>query len=363
MNNNIDNQIIKNMFTHYSGLMKDGTTDFGQDFMSKSIFNAVDTNRNGIISQDEIDIAKPNLESFIRKSIEQDDFYANLYFGDSYTKASKDITPQSDKTVSNQIVENNLKQAVDKIIEYAQNNPNDETIQKYATKLKELVASGNVKLVDIKDSAVAGRANKNDAGTDSILIDNHDSINNLNPDYLLQTLLHELRHTMETDKINSKAEELEAETTAREFAKKISGNTLFNTPIDDWIQMYNVYADASPGTCNIPENTGIAVWYKPEDVTMKDNILSIKSSPQEDLQGATIEDNVQFGDEKDENGKSYPISAKRIIKNSSGEIIQTIDYGEYDKKERKFNYQKVYFEQVKMKNNSIKSKIMNFGLG
>lgn len=70
MNNNIDNQIIKNMFTHYSGLMKDGTTDFGQDFMSKSIFNAVDTNRNGIISQDEIDVAKPNLESFIRKSIE-----------------------------------------------------------------------------------------------------------------------------------------------------------------------------------------------------------------------------------------------------------------------------------------------------
>ena len=35
--NNIDPQILANMKTHYSGLMKVGTTDFGGDLMSKAI--------------------------------------------------------------------------------------------------------------------------------------------------------------------------------------------------------------------------------------------------------------------------------------------------------------------------------------
>ena len=39
--NNIDKQILANMKTHYSGLMKVGATDFGGDFMSQIIFNMV----------------------------------------------------------------------------------------------------------------------------------------------------------------------------------------------------------------------------------------------------------------------------------------------------------------------------------
>ena len=360
-------QVISNMHTHYSGLMKEGTRDFGNDFVSKSIFNAVDTNHDGSLSQQEIDTAMPNLDSYIAKSIEKDDFYANLHFGKSYSESKAKTNPNSDKTVSEQIVENNLNEAVEKILSYAKAHPEDAVIQKYAQKLNEIVSAGKLILTDIEDSGVAGRANKDADGGDTVLIDNHDSMQNLTSEYLLRTLLHELRHTVETDNINSKAEEVETERTARELADKIGGKHRWGeVSLSEFEESYRIYAEASPGTYNIPENTGIAVWYKPKDVTMKDNKLVIKSDAQPDLKGAIIEDHVQFGEQKDENGNPFPISATRVIKDKDGKIISTIDYGKYDSKKRQFDYYKVHMEQIKLKNQlnpQAMKQTMGFGLG
>lgn len=362
---NIDKQIIANMKTHYSGLMKVGATDFGGDFMSKAIFDMVNTDKTNGLTQSEIDKATPNLDSFIEKSIEKDSFYAELHFGQSYTDAASKTDASSSKTVSEQIVENNLNQALEQIFAYAQQHPEDETIQKFANKLKELQANNKIILTNIEDTEIAGRAIKNDDGTDTILIDNRDNMKNLTPEYLLQTLLHEVRHTLETDDINSKAEEIEAEIVSRELADKISGKKRFENPISYFERGYTGYAEASPGTYNIPENTGIAVWYKPDEVTMDDqnNTLVIKSGAQDDLKGAVIEDHIQFGDKKDESGNPIPTSATRIIKDKDGNVIFTMDYGEYNTKKKSFDYHKIYMEQIKLKSKLNPDSFVSFGLG
>ena len=362
--NNIDPQIIANMKTHYAGLMKVGATDFGGDFMSKTIFNMINTDKTNALTQEEIDVAIQNFDTFLAKSIENDSFYAELHFGKSYTEAAEKTDRTSGKTVSEQIVENNLNEAVEMIFEYAQQHPEDAIVQKFAEKLKEIKSNGKLILTNIETGGVAGRAIKNEDGTDTILIDNRDSLNNLTPEYLLQTLLHELRHAMESDVINSKAEEVEAETISRELADKISGKVRFNEPISFFESNYNGYAEASPGTYNIPQNTGIAIWYKPDDIKMdKDNnTLIIKSGAQEDLNGAIIEDHVQFGDQKDENGNPIPVSAIRIIKDVNGEVIFSKDYGEYNLKKKSFDYHKMYMEQISLKQKINPQSFMGFGL-
>ncbi|MCR5265789.1 MAG: hypothetical protein K6E29_04255 [Cyanobacteria bacterium RUI128] len=363
--NNVDKQIIDNMRTHYSGLMKVGARDFGGDFMSKTIFDMVNTNKADGLTQEEIDAAMPNLDSFIAKSIEKDSFYAELHFGKSYTDAASKTDNTSDKTVSEQIIENNLNEAVEMIYTYAQQHPDDATIQKFASKLKEIKDNGKLILTNIEPAGVAGRAIKNEDGSDTLLIDNRDSMRNLTPEYLLQTLLHELRHTMETDDLNSKAEEVEAETISRELADKISGTKRYEEPLSYFEQSYNGYAEASPGTYNIPQNTGIAIWYKPEDVTMdeENNTLVIRSGAQPDLNDAVIEEHVQFGEQKDENGNPIPVSAQRVIKDKNRDVIFSMDYGEYDIRKKSFNYFKMHVEQIKLKEriNPTKS-FNNFGL-
>lgn len=380
--NNIDPQILANMKTHYSGLMKVGTTDFGGDLMSKAIFDMVNTDKSNGLTQAEIDAGMPNLDSYIKKSLEKDSFYAEIHFGKSYTEAAQKTNPASNKTVSEQIVENNLKTAINQILEYATKHPDDERIQKYANKLQELVDNNKIVLTDIRRQGVAGRAYPNLDECDEILIDNHDSINNLTPEYLLNTLLHELRHTLETDTLNSKAEEVATEREAREITKAIlddaSENTntskkldfirkkssalsnkfsavddlqetlmmqgqdrshfMFQQSLEEFEAAYSDMAEASPGTYNIPQNTGVKFWYKPEEVKMdkNNNTLVVKSGVQPDMKDIIIEDHVQFGTEKDEFGNAYPVSAKRIIKDKDGNILSEIDYGEYYKKSRSF---------------------------
>lgn len=348
-----DANVINNMIIHYSGLMKSETKSFGSDFMSKSIFKDIDLNKDGKLQQNEIDKAIPNLATYIEKVLKTDDFYGNIHFGEEYTQALTQTTEKSDKTRSQQIIENNLNKAVNMIMQYAASNPNDKTIQKYANKLSEIIENNNLKLTDIESEGIVGRANKKENGTDEILIDNNDNINNLSVNYLLQTLLHELRHTFETDNINSKAEEIEAEKTARELQEKISGQKIFNNSIESFAKCYSVYAEASPGTYSIPENTGIAVWYKPVDVTMtQNNKLIIKSDIQESMNNLLIEDHVQFGNQKDENGNPYPISAKCLLKDKDGNIVQEFDYGDYNINTRSFNdYHKVHLQQAKLKIN------------
>ena len=363
--NNIDKQILANMKTHYSGLMKVGTTDFGGDFMSKTIFDLVNTDKSNGLTQEEIDAAMPQLDSFIKKSIEKDSFYADMYFGETYTEAAAKTDKNSDKTISEQIIENNLKEATKMIFEYAKNHPEDTTIQGIAKKLKELTENGKIILTDIKGRGIAGQAKRDSNNTDIVLIENHDSAGNLNPDYLLQTLLHELRHTMENDDINSKAEEVEAETFSRVYAEMITERHQYYDSITRFEQSYGGYATASPGTYNIPKNTGIAVWYKPADVKMdeKNNNLVITSDAQADLNGATIEDHIQFGNKKDEHGNPIPTSAQRVIKDSDGKIIFTKDYGKYNVKKKAFNYFNMYAEQIKLKKQMNPEKFgTNFGL-
>lgn len=358
---NFNLNIVNNMLIHYSGLMKAGTKDFGGDFMSESIFRDIDTDYNGEISQSEIDTAKPKLAEYIKKVLQRDSFYAELHFDSEYTENLKSLDKSSEKTTSEQIVQKNLDKVVTMIYEYAENHPDDKVAQKYVQKLKEIISDGNLKLVDIDDKGIVGRANKKPDGKDEILIENHDSISNLSVDYLLKTLLHELRHTMETDKINSKAEELEAEETAKKLQKKISGKIIFNSNISNFTKGYVDYAEASPGTYNIPENTGIAVWYKPLEVLMgEDNILVIKSDIQEDFGNAYIEDHVQFGNKKDQNGNALPISAKCIIKDAQGNIMQEMDYGSYNEQTRCFDYHSVHFKQLKLKYSNKKQP--SFGL-
>ena len=378
----IDKQILANMKTHYSGLMKVGATDFGGDLMSKTIFDCVNTDKTNGLTQEEINAGMPNLDLYIKKSIENDSFYAEIYFGKSYTEAAQKTDPNSNKTVSEQIVENNLKTAINQIIEYATKHPEDERIQKYADKLLELIKDDKITLTDIVRPGVAGRACTNLDGSDEILIDNHDSLNNLTPEYLLNTLLHELRHTLEIDTLNSKAEEVATEKEAREITKAIlddisknsdtvktlefikkrrmalsnkfsavndleekliiqeqnRSNFMFQPSLEEFEEAYSDIAEASPGTYNIPQNTGIEFWYKPEDVQMDENNneLVVKSAVQPDMKDIIIEDHVQFGPEKDEFGNAYPVSAKRIIKDKDGNVLSEIDYGQYYKEYRRF---------------------------
>lgn len=264
-----------------------------------------------------------------------------------------------------EIVAKNLEQAITKILDYADKFPQDSIIQKYAQKLRELVANNNLILTDIPDEN--GRAIKNSDMSDTILIDNHDSFSNFNPDNVVNTLLHELRHTMETDNLNSKAEEVEAELSANELTAKITGTSPKEINIESWInEGYRLYPEASPGTYNIPQNTGFTVAYKPEEVVMdeKENKLLIKSAPQDNMDGAVIEDYVEFGDKKDENGNPFPVSAKRVIKDKSGQIISTFDYGEYDYVKREFtNRAEVHFKQKSLENKSKDNKFSKMGLG
>ena len=408
--NNIDPQILANMKTHYSGLMKVGTTDFGGDLMSKAIFDMVNTDKSNGLTQSEIDEGLPNLDSYIKKSIEKDSFYAEIHFGKSYTEAAQKTNPNSNKTVSEQIVENNLKTVINQIIEYATKHPEDERIQKYANKLQELVDNNKIVLTDIRRQGVAGRAYPNLDECDEILIDNHDSINNLTPEYLLQTLLHELRHTLETDTLNSKAEEVATEKEAREITKAIlediseNSNTtkkldfirkkstalsnkfsavddlqetlmtqgqdrshfMFQPSLEEFATAYSNIAEASPGTYNIPQNTGIEFWYKPEEVKMdENNKLVVKSAVLPDMKDIIIEDHVQFGTEKDEFGNAYPVSAKRVIKDKDGNILSEIDYGEYYKKFRSF-YSKAVQDATEKQFGKVRStqefKMPSFGL-
>ena len=233
--------------------------------------------------------------------------------------------------------------------------------------MRELVANNNLILTDIPDENVAGRAIKNSDMSDTILIDNHDSFSNFNPNNMVKTLLHELRHTMETDNLNSKAEEVEAELSANELTAKITGTSPKEINIEQWInEGYRLYPEASPGTYNIPQNTGFTVAYKPEEVIMNENEnkLLIKSAPQDNMDGAVIEDYVEFGDKKDENGNPFPVSAKRVIKDKSGQIISTLDYGEYDYTKREFtNRAEVHFKQKALENKSKDNKINKMGLG
>lgn len=350
---NLNSNIVNNMLIHYSALMKEGVKDFGGDYTSISIFHSVDTDGDGKLSKAEIEEAKKGLTDCIKKEVQKCNFYAEHFFSEEYTENLKHINKSSNKSASEQIVQNNLNKAIAMIFEYVKNNPDDLVVQKYANKLRELISDGRIKLVDISEQGVAGLAVKDKNGKDEILIENHDSVRHLSVNYLLQTLLHELRHSMETDYVNSKAEELEAEQASRELQKKISGKDIYNGNINNFLKGYDGYAEASPGTYQIPQNTGIAVWYKPLEVAMdENNKLVIKSDLQKEMGDVYIEDHVQFGDKKDVEGNPLPISAKCIIKDSDGNVVHEYDYGKYNEKLRRFNYIRVRLKQIALKHQS-----------
>lgn len=359
----VDAEVLANMKTHYSGLMKVGATNFGGSSISTSIFAQIDTDNNKELSQEEINSA--NLDEIIINTIKRNklqEYDAQEYFGESYTKSASQTDPNSSKTTTEQIIDNNIKQAITQILEYAEQHPENTRVQEYAKKLKEMLAQNSIIGTDVEHQDSVGQhlSASEDAPNGKILIDNRDQFNNFNPRNVLKTILHELGHAISGDDLDSVAEEVMVESIARELALEISGEEVFEYSMEYFASQYKGYPMASPGTHNIPKNAGIATQYVPQEVTMKDNVLTIRAETDE--KGNRVEDYITYGDRKDADGNPLPVSAKRVIVNQSGEIVFSADYGEYDSTKRAFkNAGLVKLKQMSFEGNTNKT-LMKLGL-
>lgn len=357
----VDPQVLANMKTHYSSIMTEGATNFGGNSISKSIFSKIDTDGNKELSLEEINSA--NLDEIILNTLENNMiamFDAQEYFGDSYTQSAAQTDPTSSKSITEQIIDNNIKEAALQILDYADKHPENTKIQVYVRKLEEMIMNDSLIGLDIEHENAAGQnlSASADIPYNAIIIDNRDQLHNLSTRNVLKTLLHELGHAISGDDLDSIAEEIMVETNAIELAKEISGKDAFEVSIEKWASQYKGYPIASPGTYNIPLNAGITTKYEPQEVSMEDNKLTIKSKPDEN--GNITEDHVVFGTQKDNDGNPIPVSAQRVIVNSSGETIFSVNYGEYDTIKKAFNDRGlVQLQQYKFEN---KTEPTRFGL-
>jgi hypothetical protein len=388
VNDNVEQQIIANMRTHFLPLLKDSVRTLGNSLAAKSVFSGFDTDKSGDLTQAEIDENLPNIDTILIQA-KKDDSEASDYFGEKYTQASKNVDKASNKTVSEQIFENNLKEVVAMIINYAKAHPDDEQVQIYAKKAEEMFASGNILLTDIEEKGAIGEhIIDKESGEQKILIDNFDNLKSLDKNYMLQVLLHELGHAMSGDSLDSKQEESDVERVSRELISKITGIEIFkseqkpitpedideallsrdnrlkrfsailqklDTPkqllyfenIDKFIEQYNSYPEVSPSH-GLPSNAGVALKYKPQEIREDNNMLIITSSPLADMKGIKIEERITFGDAVDSDGKKIPVSAKRVYIDGDGVEIASVDYGEYDPKNRAFDNKKLVISQLSL---------------
>ncbi len=91
-NNGINSQIFTSMQTHYSSLLKNGATSFGTDPMSTSIFNQIDRDKNGTLTQNEIDAAMPSMGEIIKDAAAgAKDFALKLFGGKSETNQATQV--------------------------------------------------------------------------------------------------------------------------------------------------------------------------------------------------------------------------------------------------------------------------------
>lgn len=359
----IDEQVLANMKTHYSSIMKAGALDFGGNSISMSIFSKIDTDGNNVLSESEV--ANANLDVVIKNTVEEYHFksYLNETFGETYTEQAKQTDPNSEKSTTEQIIDNNIKDVCAQILDYAEQHPDDELVQQYANELKTLLDNNGVIGTNVVEKHAIGEHLAADSlhPKGSILIDNHDRLNNLDKRILLNTILHELGHAITNDNLDSFAEEHDVESIARELALEISGQEIFHESMEEFISAYKGLPVASPGTYNIPLNAGITTKYEPQEVIMEDNILTIRSGVNED--GNRVEDHVTFGTETDDNGNPLPVSAERVIIDAEGKTIFSMEYGDYNKLKKAFNDRaKVDVKQL-MFENKLKGKSDFFDSG
>lgn len=314
----INSKVFQNIQTHYGGLIKSGATSLGSDAMSISIFNKIDTNKDGIISQSEIDAAKPSLGQIFSESINNFKSFANVMYGPK---------PQEDA------LNEHISTAYNKILEYAKDHPEDERIQHYAKIAQEMMKNGKIEAGYIKEENVEGiyEAKDNTITLDADQFGTQDNV--------LLCLLHELGHARGKDSLDSISEEKDVESYAREIAAKITGKSveeISDGTIEEFLQLYkdNKYPKSSPGYDGIPKNAGITIDYEIQSVERDGNNYKIKSTPNEN--GRYIETVIIMGKNTDSEGNLLPESVQQCLYDSTGNNVETTLFSEYDSEQRRF---------------------------
>lgn len=198
-----------------------------------------------------------------------------------------------------------------------------------------MATSGDILGIDLgNEYALGEHIARSEKNPEMIFIDNHYQIRNLNPRNVMKALLHELGHAISGDDLDSRAEELLVESVARALAEEVSGEKVFEYSLEYFISAYKGYPAASPGTNGIPSGAGITTKFEPESVVMEGNILTITSPSDES--GYVSVDTVTYGSETDADGNPMPISAVRTLKNPSGEVVFTHEYGAYNPVSKSF---------------------------
>ena len=112
-NNGINSQILTSMQTHYNSLLKDGAASLGTDPMSTSVFNKIDKDKNGTLTQNEIDAAMPSMGQIIKDAAAGAKEFAVKLFGgnqNSNTPEPSEPVVQNQDTTFNGKVDKDFKQ-------------------------------------------------------------------------------------------------------------------------------------------------------------------------------------------------------------------------------------------------------------
>ena len=112
-NNGINSQILTSMQTHYNSLLKDGAATLGTVPMSTSVFNKIDKDKNGKLTQNEIDAAMPSMGQIIKDAAAGAKEFAVKLFGgnqNSNTPEPSEPVVQNQDTTFNGKVDKDFKQ-------------------------------------------------------------------------------------------------------------------------------------------------------------------------------------------------------------------------------------------------------------
>ncbi len=329
-------QILTNMQTHYGSLIKAGATGLGNDEMSKSIFGKFDTNGDRTISADEINANNVNIQQVLSEVAMQFKDLASKFFGNNYTEQLKkaeetQTNPPNEQNNGNnsseKVILQNIQDAHQKILKYAEAHPEDTRIQEYAQKLQELELSVTSKDADFVAETISG---------DKSITFSAKTLENLDPNTVLKNLLHEVGHYVNGDELSSIPEEIDVESFAIDTAENITGQKIVENKeehINEFASRYESgmssnYGKYSPGYNGIPINAGFTINNEIKEVhtNQEGNATTIIS----DFSGWRQEHHVSFGEEKDADGNPYPISAKETIFPEDGQQLTSV-YSNYDK--------------------------------
>ena len=112
-NNGINSQILTSMQTHYNSLLKDGAASLGTDPMSTSVFNKIDKDKNGKLTQNEIDAAMPSMGQIIKDAAAGAKEFTMKIFGgnqNSNMPVPTELVVQKQDTTFNGKIDNDFKQ-------------------------------------------------------------------------------------------------------------------------------------------------------------------------------------------------------------------------------------------------------------